>query len=133
MTKCFSDGALSATCFHSGYFLLQNLYPLVVDPSKGGLPGDKATKTDEYNKYVADFCDKFEQTLPARSLFVRTLINEYELAAPDQKQAAVMKKCDTEISTQALLNTWFDPIDPLGRLSATKICETQFNIINAQS
>jgi hypothetical protein len=55
-----SDGALSATCFHSGYFLLQNLYPLVVDPSKGGLAGDAATKTVEYNTYVTDFCDKFE-------------------------------------------------------------------------
>jgi hypothetical protein len=61
------------------------------------------------------------------------LINEYEYATPDKKQEAMMKKCESEIATKASLNTWFDPIDPLGRLSATKICETQYNIIDKQS
>ena len=40
------------------------------------------------------------------------------------------KKCEAEVG---LLNPWFDPIDPLGRLSATEICETQFNIIDTSA
>jgi len=105
------------------------LYPLVVDQERGGLPGDQKTKSQAYNTYVSDYCDHFKQALPARSEFIRSLLDVYQNAAPEDKKQAVKTKCEKIVGARGLLNTWFDPIDPLGRLSATEICETQFNII----
>jgi hypothetical protein len=42
------NGALPAVCFHSGYYLLQNLYPLAV--SQLTLP------QENYKVFVSDFC-----------------------------------------------------------------------------
>jgi hypothetical protein len=50
--------------------LLQNLYPLVVDSKKGGLPGNAADKTADFNKYVNDFCSKYGEALEARTKFI---------------------------------------------------------------
>ena len=80
-----------------------------------------------------DFCDKHEDALPARSSFMRELIRKYEQARPEERNQKLKESCSSQLSTNRLLNTWFDPIDPLGRLTADKICDTQYNIIENQS
>jgi hypothetical protein len=45
------NGALPAVCFHSGYYLLQNLYPLAL--STLTLP------QENYTVFVHDFCTQY--------------------------------------------------------------------------
>lgn len=71
-----------------------------------------------------------DKALPARTNFMKALIKSFEVGGVTGRQTRVLAECSKQIAKNKLLNTWFDPIDPLGKIKTSVICQTQFNIIN---
>jgi hypothetical protein len=47
---------------------------------------------------------------------MKALIKSYEVGGIEGRQSRVLDVCSKEIAKNRLLNTWFDPIDPLGKI-----------------
>lgn len=100
--------------------MLRELRPLA-DESKG--PNGAQFKTD-FNNYVEDFCETYEEVSPKRTAFVRA-INGIE--DPTQFQEA----CFQQLADTPSLNTWFDPIDPLSSITQKEICDLHFKLFES--
>lgn len=110
-------GVVVSQCFHTGYFMLRELNPLA-EKAKGA---DGAQFKKDFNDYVEDFCETYDEVLPKRTGFVRA-INGIE--DPKEFQDA----CFKELSETPNLNKWFDPIDPLSSITQKEICDLHFKL-----
>lgn len=67
------NGVIVASCFHTGYFLLRTLRPLA-DAALNVSAGDENNSmADDFDKYIDDFCNIYDETLPTRTTFVKEI------------------------------------------------------------
>ena len=121
------EGVIVASCFHTGYFLLRTLRPLHEAALESGATAeDKTAATDAFDAYVDDFCDQYDDVLPRRTAFVKSL-NGIDDADAFSTQCAAYLQDEKNV----LLNSWFDPIDPLSSITQKEICDLHFKLFES--
>ena len=98
----YADAVIPASCFYSGFFVLQ--YMQLKNSSESAIELLKQ-----------DFCNQYLVALPKWTAFVSTL----KAAAP----ADFNRTCLNQLQTQSGLNEWFSPIDPMVSISQQEICD----------
>ena len=111
------DGVITASCFHTGYFMLKALRPHADAALKDG--GDVAANA--FTAYVDDFCGTYIDVMPERTAFVKVIrdIEDTEVFATT---------CTDHLNAHTKLNTWFDPIDPLSSITQREICDLHYKL-----
>ena len=80
--------------------------------------------TDDFDKYIDDFCTNYDETMPQRTQFVKE-INGVE--DPGEFQEA----CFKALSDHGQLNIWYDPIDPLSSITQKEICDLHYKLFSS--
>ena len=111
------DGVITASCFHSGYFLLKTLRPL----AEASILAGGEVSGENFNTYIDNFCDGYIVTMPERTAFVKA-INGIE------DQEAFSAACTEHLTAHENINTWYDPIDPLSSITQREVCDLHFKL-----
>ena len=104
------DGVKASTCFHSGYYLTQTFYPMVVS----------SPNSTTFNTYSQNYCDSYSEQLAERYLFVQELM-------PVHNQTQFEASCQSLVSGNPNLNAWFDPLAILPTITVEDICADQWS------
>ena len=110
---------ISSTCYHTGYHLLRYLRPLAEESVRS--PDQSATILAQFDSFVGNFCDKYDQVLPQRTAFVRSLKDV-------QTEDAFQEACYDQLGSMRDINDWFDPIDPISSITQKEISDLHFKL-----
>ena len=88
------------------------------------LANQNGNAVDKFDLYVDDFCSNYVNVVPQRKTFVKAL---YQI----EDQTMFQTQCQNQLESQPLLNTWFDPIDPLSSITQKEICDLHFALFQS--
>lgn len=84
-------------------------------------PFADAKDKQNFDEFVDDFCDSYDEALPQETTFVKALNS---IDDPETFQDA----CFEQLAAQPTLNTWYSPIDPLSSITQKEICDLHYKL-----
>ena len=121
------DGVITASCFHSGYFLLKTLRPL----AEASIVAGGEVSGENFNTYIDDFCDGYIDTMPERTAFVKATMALVNAINGIEDQEAFSAACTEHLTAHENINTWYDPIDPLSSITQREVCDLHFKLFTS--